>query len=333
MATLTPAPAADKRSYEEVNGLCPRVTPIGADGLAQQTAGLEAGLDDGLGVARTTARHLTGGETLARGGRVAVLIIDPQRDFHGGGSLAVPGADEDCARTARFLADHGGAIDAVCVTLDSHGVTHVAHPSFWEKAGDVNARPLPFTELTHAALARGEWRARDPEMRAWAVEYARRLEAGGRFTLVVWPEHCLMGTEGHAVVPPIRDAVLAWSRTAGRPAAWLSKGMNDRTEMYSCFKAEVALDDDPGTRRNDALVRALAGFDTVVVCGQAKSHCVNYSVRDLVAAWPPHRKTSDIVLLNDATSPVISFEAAADAFEADMRAAGVTIATTASFAP
>jgi hypothetical protein len=25
---------------------------------------------------------------------VACLIIDPQRDFHGGGSLAVPGADE-----------------------------------------------------------------------------------------------------------------------------------------------------------------------------------------------------------------------------------------------
>ena len=29
-----------------------------------------------------------------------LLIIDPQNDFHGGGSLQVPGADEDAQRIA-----------------------------------------------------------------------------------------------------------------------------------------------------------------------------------------------------------------------------------------
>ena len=34
---------------------------------------------------------------------VACLIIDPQRDFHTGGSLAVPGADEVSHRLSRTL--------------------------------------------------------------------------------------------------------------------------------------------------------------------------------------------------------------------------------------
>lgn len=280
---------------------------------------------------KTKARNIVGGESLTGGGRIALLIIDPQKDFHSGGALAVPGADGDCARTKAFVKKHAGSIDAVVVTLDSHSVMHIAHPSFWEKGGDPTARPAPFTELRADAIARGEWRARDPRLRVWAIEYARQLEAGGRFTLVVWPEHCLVGSEGHAVAAPIRDAINDWSRASGKAIAWLTKGANDRTEMYSCFKAEVEIRDDPWSARYDELILALAEFDKVVVCGQAKSHCVNYSVRDLVDAWPPAKSKADIVLLNDATSPVASFEAAAAAFEADMRAAGVTIATTASF--
>ena len=32
-----------------------------------------------------------------------LLIIDPQNDFHAGGSLAVPGADEDALRLAAWI--------------------------------------------------------------------------------------------------------------------------------------------------------------------------------------------------------------------------------------
>ena len=70
----------------------------------------------------------------------------------------------------------------------------------------------------------------------------------------------------------------------------------------------------------------------VAICGEAKSHCVNYSTRDLLSAWPEER-ASDIILLTDATSAVTGFEAAADKFESDMRAAGVTLATTTDFVP
>ena len=55
-------------------------------------------------------------------GGTALLIVDPQRDFHEGGSLAVPGAIEDAGRIAQLITSHAESIDELIVTLDSHHV-------------------------------------------------------------------------------------------------------------------------------------------------------------------------------------------------------------------
>ena len=38
-----------------------------------------------------------------------------------------------------------------------------------------------------------------PALQEWALEYTQSLEAGGRFTHIIWPYHCLIGSKGHAV--------------------------------------------------------------------------------------------------------------------------------------
>ena len=138
------------------------------------------------------------------------------------------------------------------------------------------------------------------------------------------------------------------------------KGQNNRTEMYSALKAEVPVMDDPATRLNVDLIATLQQHRQVVVCGEAKSHCVNFTLRDLLSAWPAAR-VGDLVLLDDActsvaganpnpnpnpntntntdtntytnTIQVAGFEAAAAEFEKDMRAAGVQVVSTAEFTP
>merc|ERR1712196_300285 len=102
------------------------------------------------------------------------------------------------------------------------------------------------------------------------------------------------------------------------------KGQNNRAEMYSALKSEVQVPDDPTTQLNVSLVDTLAKHRKVLCCGEAKSHCVNWSVRHLLEAWPQGRE-SDIILLNDCCSAVPSFEDVANEFEADMRKAGVTV--------
>ena len=259
----------------------------------------------------------------------ALLIIDPQVDFVTG-ALAVPGAVEDTARTVKLLAANEKEFEKVYVTLDTHHEMHIAHAAYWVAADGVT-RPKPFTSITVADIKAGNWRPRVGSEMLWAMEYCTRLEAGGRFTLIIWPTHCLLGSGGHAVEPGLSAALNGWAATQGTSVSWVLKGQNNRTEMYSALKAEVVLDDDPATGLNQSLINALAKHTQVIICGQAMSHCVAETTKDLLSGWPKGR-AADIVLLTDGASPVAGFEKAADAFQAEMKAAGVTLCTVAEFA-
>ena len=111
------------------------------------------------------------------------------------------------------------------------------------------------------------------------------------------------------------------------------KGQNNRTEMYSALKAEVPVPGDPTTELNTKLIGNLASHSEVLVCGQAKSHCVNWTARDLLSGWPAGRSPADIVILENGCSPVGGFEAMADEFFSDMKTAGVTMTTCEAWVP
>ncbi|RHY28947.1 hypothetical protein DYB32_005575 [Aphanomyces invadans] len=251
---------------------------------------------------------------------LTLFIIDPQRDFHPGGSLAIPTADDDAFRTAAFIRSHVKDISQIIITLDSHQRLHIAHGVFWQnQAGE---SPSPFTLIPSAEVASGKWRPRSPELQAYAYEYTKALEEGGRFQLCIWPEHCIMGTPGQAIVDPIHDAALEWSSLSHRPIQYIQKGTNCFTEHYSALRADIELPHDPSTSLNIPLVESLKKSNVVAVCGQALSHCVNFTVRDLVNEWPEER-TSDIVVLLDCTSNVPGFDASGRAFIDELSAKGV----------
>ena len=267
-------------------------------------------------------------------GNAALLIIDPQVDFHDGadypGSLAIVGATADSKRIADLILRHPMSFDHIFVSLDTHHRVHIGHGAFWQ--GTDSSEPPPFTNISHADVVAGKWRAREPQLQQWALDYTKSLEEGGRFVHTVWPYHCVLGTRGHCVTDALMPALDEWSKVRGRAVTWVLKGQNNRTEMYSTFKAEVPVQDDPGTLLNVSLIKSLEKHRQVVVCGQAKSHCVNYSTRDLLSRWPTGR-TKDVVLLTDCTTAVGGCEAAADEFEADMRVAGVTLVKSVDFTP
>jgi len=68
--------------------------------------------------------------------------------------------------------------------------------------------------------------------------------------------------------------------------------------MYSALKAEVEDPKDPRTALNEELLVKLKIADRVIICGQALSHCVNYTVRDILNFWH-HDLVSKLVLVED----------------------------------
>lgn len=260
--------------------------------------------------------------------RIRLLVIDPQNDFMDveGAALPVPGASADMARLAGFIDAVGARISDIVVTLDSHASVGIERTSFWL---DAQGAPVaPFTAITAAQLAAGEYRPRDPRRGAQALAYLQALEACGERTLVVWPVHCVLGTWGHNIAPVLAQQLAAWEMASGQICEKVLKGLNPMTEQYSAFRADVPRADDPRTQTNAALLARLASDDALlVVAGEALSHCVAASGQDMLAHLDAARMRNT-VFLTDCMSPVTGFEAAGAAFLRQLQDHGVQTRTT-----
>jgi nicotinamidase-related amidase len=255
--------------------------------------------------------------------RYDLLVIDPQNDFMDlpGAALPVPGAQADMDRLAGWLEEHRAAVTSVTVTFDTHASVGIERTSFWLQA-DGQIAPA-FSLISAAAVRAGEWRPRQAHLLPAVLRYLDRLEASGQRQLIAWPVHCVLGTWGHTLHAGLAQSISRWELESGQLCEKVLKGLNPMTEQYSAFRAEVPRDDDPRTANNQALMSRLAnGQGTLLVAGEALSHCVAASVQDMLAQLPS-RRLRQTVLLTDCMSPVTGFEAMGEAFLTQARAAGV----------
>jgi nicotinamidase/pyrazinamidase len=259
-----------------------------------------------------------------------LLIVDPQNDFcDPKGALYVDGAEKDMERLAAFLRRTKDRWRGVHVTLDSHHLFDVDHPIFW--VDPQGSHPEPFTIISAEDVEAGRWTPAVPGLRDRMLRYVRALDASGRYPLCIWPPHCLVGSWGHAICPPLHEALLDWEKGLATVDYHL-KGMNPYTEHYSVVQADVPDPSDPSTLPNSRLIEIVRTADTIVVAGEALSHCVANTMRDL-ANHVDERSIRKIVLLRDCTSPVKGFEKEAARFLEEMAARGMRTAESGTYAP
>lgn len=262
--------------------------------------------------------------------RLEFLIVDPQNDFSDapGAALPVAGACADAERLAQLLTRLGDRIDAIHVTLDTHQLVDIAHPVFWVDSH--GQRPAPFTQITVEDVQGGVWHTFNPQFQQRALDYVRALRANGRYTLTIWPPHCLIGTWGHGVIPVVAEALRHWEEAKFARVDYVAKGQNPWTEHYSAVQADVPDPTDPATQFNTRLLETLKKADLVALSGQALSHCVANTVRD-IANYCDEDEIRKLVLIEDTSSPVPGFEELARQFVADLRARGMKTAKAAEF--
>ncbi len=262
-----------------------------------------------------------------------LLLIDPQNDFcdlppPATPALPVPGAHADMLRVAHLISELSPCLERIAITMDFHHRIDIAHPPFWRKRD--GGAVAPFTQITARAVRDGEFVPHDPALRERVLLYLDALEARGRYTLMVWPIHCEIGTWGNNVHDAVASAGHAWEQQVGRNIDFFLKGENPWTEHYSAAMAEVPLDDDPGTQLNQALITWANEARTLIVAGEASSHCVRATVEHLLEhmAPPTPEQASRVVLLTDCMSAVPGFQAQARDFLTASAARGARLMTS-----
>ena len=99
-------------------------------------------------------------------------------------------------------------------------------------------------------------------------------------------------------MPRIKAALDVWAKNQRREVVYVRKGMNMLTESYSALRADVPFKGDISTELNENLLDRIIRAPQVLVCGQAKSHCVNYTVTDILKRMSASDRPK-IVLLQD----------------------------------
>jgi nicotinamidase/pyrazinamidase len=262
--------------------------------------------------------------------RVDLLIIDPQNDFcMPSGSLYVKGADDDMNKGAKLIQRLDKKISNIHVTLDSHHFFDVAHPIYWKDSA--GKHPNPFTIISTKDVENGVWIPSIPSLTKQSLNYLKELEKSGRYPLCIWPPHCLIGTSGHNVFQALSEALHNWEEQNVEMVDYVTKGSNYTTEHYSAVKAEVPDPADPSTWINTALINTLMEADMIPVMGEASSHCVLNTLRDIIAEFKDDSYVKKLVILEDAMSPVTGFEKQAQDYFQELHNKGVQFSTTDKF--
>lgn len=256
--------------------------------------------------------------------RICLLIIDAQNTFCipefelfvGGRSGA--GAVEDNLRLCEFIYKNLGVITAIAPTMDTHTAMQIFHPIFW--INDSGEHPPIASPIAFEEVEKGRWKVNpavadsiaggDRELlQQHALYYAGKLTEDGKYPLTVWPYHSMLGGIGHALVSALEEAVFFHSIARSSQTMFEMKGDNPLTENYSVLRPEV-LDSYDGRQigiPNQDLIEKLLAFDAVIIAGQAKSHCVAWTVEDLLQFCLERDPslTRKIYLLEDCTSAVV----------------------------
>lgn len=266
-----------------------------------------------------------------------LLIIDPQNDFcdlpaaycpeypQGGRdapSLPVAGAHADMQRLAALIDGAHLGLSEITVTLDSHQHLDIGHPTFWQDAHGADV--APYTSIAAADVRSGRYQPRDARLGERVQAYLDALQAAGRYTHMVWPVHCEIGTWGHNIQRDLHLALNRWEEARATSVVKVCKGQNPLTEHYSALQAEVPDPADAATQFNTDLLARLRQAGRVYIAGEAGSHCVRASVEHLLAHWPSD-ELDKLAVITDCISAVSGFEAQYADFLATLRERGVRL--------
>ncbi len=255
--------------------------------------------------------------------RICLIPVDVQNTFcipgfelYVGGRSGT-GAVDDNRRLCEFIYRNLDVITQISPTLDTHQTIQIFHSVFLVNAA--GEHPPAYTLISAEDIERGVWRfnpalARDLDVtedyaQQYLLHYARQLQAGGKYALTIWPYHAMLGGIGHALVSAVEEAIFFHSIARYSRPDFQIKGDNPFTENYSVLRPEVLADQEGRAvaQRNAEFTMNLLDYDAVIIAGQAKSHCVAWTIDDLLNEMTrvDEALVEKVYLLEDCTSPVV----------------------------
>lgn len=225
-----------------------------------------------------------------------LLIIDPQNDFMEDGALPVKGSRDDILNLVSFIYNNMQKIDKINISLDTHKYHQIFHPAWW--TDEKNNHPDPYTVITKDSKYKPLYEKEK------SLKYVNALAKTDK-ELVIWPYHCILGTYGHNIEPNLENVLSYYASATGNAIQKIIKGTDPLSEMYGIFRPEYSENIEVNYER---LAKDYGKFQNIYIAGEAKSHCVLESVKQLCELYAYEAFNPKIYILDDCTSSIKGFE-------------------------
>jgi nicotinamidase-related amidase len=247
---------------------------------------------------------------------VQITFCIPGFELYVGGRSGT-GAIDDNRRLCSFLYRNLQRITQIVPTMDTHRAMQIFHSiALVDERGKP---PAAYTLVTEDDVLNGRWRynpaisdsmGMSPDQGQRHLEhYTRMLRRSGKYDLMAWPYHAMLGGIGHALVPAVEQAIFFHTVARFSQPEFHIKGDRPLTEHYSALGPEVDTGPDGEMLHepDDFFNTVLEQYDAVIVAGQAKSHCVAWTIADLMEKVLERDRShvEKVYLLEDCTSPVV----------------------------
>lgn len=236
--------------------------------------------------------------------RTLLLAIDMQKDFMEGGALGVPNSKKDVENITKFIYKNMDKITNIMCSLDTHSPMQIFHPCWWVNKEGKN--PDPYTIISKEDFDNKVWMPKNTINEEKSKEYIYELSKVGK-QLCIWPYHCIQGTDGGTLENEFAKMVYFHSVARNTHNKMVPKGMDPYSEMYGIIKPEYSRT----SFINKDVLDAIKTYDEVYIVGEASSHCVLESVKQIAQYFKDRLDiTKRLTVLTDCTSPIQGYEEA-----------------------
>jgi nicotinamidase-related amidase len=255
--------------------------------------------------------------------KIVLMLVDVQNTFcipgfelFVGGRSGT-GAVDDNRRLCEFIYKNLNNLTRIITTMDTHFAMQIFHPILL--VDEQGRHPDPYTMVSYEDIQEGRWKFNKEVAEMLGIEpqygqehllhYTKELKSREKFDLTIWPYHAMLGSIGHALVPAVEEAMFFHTVARYSQPEMEIKGKNPLTEHYSALGPEV-LEGPDGKKlsgKNESFMDLVEQVDALILAGQAKSHCVAWTIADLLEGLQERdpRLAQKVYLLEDCSSPVV----------------------------
>lgn len=214
----------------------------------------------------------------------ALVLVDMQKCFLN--ELPIYGATLNYDEVAEKIENNIYDIDHITLIKNSHNNSEINNKLNW--INSTGHHPQDYQEINIIDIGRKWWPL------SISIEYAKNysteLYKNNKNPIIIWPEHCTIGTQGHETIDTINEVLNKWENTTNKKVVIIEKGLNFYSEEYGILPEVRLIESIKNLNMSNVqkVINIILNYDNITIIGDQYSPStlpIFYDFHEIMLDW------------------------------------------------